>query len=271
MMSAEESNQTSDIRQRRGIFMRQHETAKVYWREQDTMEDKPESTAVDIFRWFWLFFAGGIAGVVIETIWCCFAFGGLSSRTSNLFFPFSIVWGVGAVLLLMLLNYSQKESTAVVFVGGCILAGIFEFICGFIGERILGVTFWDYTGLPLHLGRYVNVFICALWGVLCVVCQKWVFPFWNAKLISLLKKRSSKVITVFLIGFMVVTNAVSGMALLRMNARNAGNAAVNIVESLLDVYFPDKTLQQYFPKMKYLNGEKVYLPKEKREKNDYID
>ena len=45
---------------------------------------------------FWTFFAGGIAGYCLETIWCWFAFGGFSSRTSNLFFSFKYCMGRGS-------------------------------------------------------------------------------------------------------------------------------------------------------------------------------
>ena len=47
---------------------------------------------------------------------------------------------------------------------------------GYLGEFILGVTFWDYSALPLHIGRYVDVLICLVWGGLCVVWVRWVAP-----------------------------------------------------------------------------------------------
>lgn len=212
----------------------------------------------NIYRLFWTFFLGGVLGVIIETIWCFFDFGELSSRTSNLFFPFSIVWGMGAVLIITILHTAKEESILRLFIRGCILAGIFEFICGYVGERILGVTFWDYTGLPLHIGTYVNVFICLLWGLLCVLWKKWVDPVWEKKISSFIQRKKNRRLTVCMIIFMVVTNCVSGMALLRMEARNQGNQPSCGMEVFLDTYFPDQTLQQFFPKMKYISGEKVY-------------
>lgn len=211
----------------------------------------------NVYRLFWTFFLGGVIGVLIETIWCYFDFGELSSRTSNLFFPFSIVWGLGAVLLITVFDRNAEESLGWLFIRGCIFAGIFEFFCGYIGELILGVTFWDYTGLPLHIGTYVNVFICMLWGLLCVIWKKWIQPHWDKKLGNFIQSARHRRLTVYMIIFMVVTNCISGMALLRMNARNKGSEPGTRMEAFLDTYFPDQILQQYFPKMKYISGEKV--------------
>lgn len=245
--------------------MRHDETSKMHLHKNDMIKNETKDILNNIFRIFWTFFAGGVAGVIIETIWCYFAFGGLSSRTSNLFFPFSIVWGTGAVLLLLVLNHSRSDSVIITFLQGCILAGLFEFTCGYIGEQVWNVTFWDYSRLPLHIGRYVNVYICILWGLMCVGCQKWIYPFWNTKVNELLKQRISKGLTIVLIIFMVLTNAISGLALVRMTARSSSTAAVNIVDHLLDTHFPDQKLQQYFPKMKYLTGEKIYPSGKKKE------
>ena len=44
-----------------------------------------------IFLLFRIYVLCGVAGFVIETIWCWIDFGELTSRTSNLFFPISCV------------------------------------------------------------------------------------------------------------------------------------------------------------------------------------
>ena len=37
----------------------------------------------NLYKVFWIFMVGGVLGCIVETIWCYFAFGELSSRTSN--------------------------------------------------------------------------------------------------------------------------------------------------------------------------------------------
>ena len=48
-----------------------------------------------VYRLFWIYVVCGVAGFAIETIWCWIDFQEFTSRTSNLFFPISCVWGVG--------------------------------------------------------------------------------------------------------------------------------------------------------------------------------
>lgn len=223
---------------------------------QEYMRINGERLGKDCGMIFWTFFMGGVLGFLIETVWCYFDFGGFSSRTSNLFFPFSIVWAVGAVILLMFFRFAKAPSMQSVFIKGCLVCGIFEFTCGYIGERMLGVTFWDYTELPLHIGRYVNVFICLLWGGLCIIWEKWLYPNWNKKVMKLLKKRSGHIFTVIMLCFMIITNLFSGLALLRMEARRVGRIADSSMDNMLDIYFSDQVLQVYFPKMKYINYDK---------------
>jgi hypothetical protein len=58
---------------------------------------------------------------------------------------------------------------------------------------------------------------------------------------------------------MIVTNLVSGMALLRMHERQQNLAPSNSIEAVLDTAFPDSTMQKFFPKMKDAQtGEKIF-------------
>ena len=174
---------------------------------------------------FWTFFAGGIAGYCLETIWCWFAFGGFSSRTSNLFFPFSIVWAVGAVLIYIFTKEKQDMPVWKLFIRGCVFCGLFEACCGYLGEFILGVTFWDYSALPLHIGRYVDVLICLVWGGLCVVWVRWVAPRFGRLVRYVRSRKIGRAVTCFLLCFMIGSNLISGLALLRMESRDSGAAA----------------------------------------------
>lgn len=49
---------------------------------------------------------------------------------------------------------------------------------------------------------------------------------------------------------MIVTNLISGLALLRMGGRKEGKAANNVVSHFLDRYYSDDIIHMYFPKMK---------------------
>lgn len=110
------------------------------------------------------------------------------------------------------------------------MGAAFEFICGYLGEHLLQVTFWDYSGVPLHIGTYINLPFCLAWGVVGILWVRKVYP--------------------------LLTEA----ALLRMHERQQQKPAVNYAEYMLDRCFSDQILQQFFPKMKStVTGEKIYV------------
>ena len=53
----------------------------------------------------WLFFIGAFLGDITETIFCYVTSGILMSRSSVVYGPFSVVWGLGVVVLTMMLHY----------------------------------------------------------------------------------------------------------------------------------------------------------------------
>lgn len=62
-----------------------------------TVQETSRQKEFSFYNIFWIFVAGGVIGCILETIWCCFVFGEYSSRSSNLFFPISTVWGLAAL------------------------------------------------------------------------------------------------------------------------------------------------------------------------------
>lgn len=208
-----------------------------------------EKWMLTLYKLFWMFVLGGVIGFLAETVWCRFAFREFTSRTSNLFFPISCIWGFGCVIISLGLKRNRWEHPLYIFLKGTLLCAGFEFLCGCLGELILGVTFWDYTSVPFHIGKYINVPFCFVWGILSFAWIKWVYPFLDEKLEDFLIK-TGYVWTRCLFVFMVVTSLITGVALLRMQDRKVHITPSNYIESALDRYFPDSVLQAYFPKMK---------------------
>ncbi|NCB92093.1 MAG: hypothetical protein EOM40_05895 [Clostridia bacterium] len=219
---------------------------------------KIELVIYKIFCWFVI---GGVMGFLIETVWCWFDFGEFTSRTSNLFFPMSCVWGMGCVLICILQCTNKQSNQFFRFVKNAFNCAAFELLCGWFGELYLGVTFWDYSGMPLHIGKYINLPFCLGWGLLSLAWGKWIYPTLDAKLEKFFDKTKRTWIRIFIV-FMVVTNLISWTALVRMKERQSDPSPSNYIEKVYDQYFPDPVLQKYFPKMKdAVSGEKIYLTK----------
>ncbi len=226
-----------------------------------------EKNFTTLFKLFWIYVICGVAGYFIETVWCWIDFQEFSSRTSNLFFPISCVWGLGGVLLYLLTQRNRWQQNFYIFIKCTVIGTVFEFLCGYLGECLFQVTFWDYSGMPLHIGKYINVPFCLIWGLLGAVWVRKIYPVINPKL-EKLSKNSFRFMPQMFLSFMICTQVVTGAALLRMHGRQEGRKSSNQIEAVLDYCFTDETLQGVFPKMKStVTGESVkkgcFLPKKR--------
>ena len=214
-----------------------------------TVRETPRQKEFSFYNIFWIYVVGGVIGCILETIWCCFVFGEYSSRSSNLFFPISVVWAFGAVIFTLVLKGNLDSSPGLIFLKGYIMGGMFEFTCGFLCEKFFDVTFWDYSALPFSLGRYVNLMFCCFWGLAALVWCKKVYPLIRRILMEK-RRKSSRLLTQVFALFMAVTTLMSGAALFRMNERSQNLPAQNGFERYLDRHYTDEVLQRCFPKMK---------------------
>ena len=218
-----------------------------------------EEIAGGFYRLFWIYVICDVAGFFIESVWCWIDFQDFTSRISDLFFPISCVWGFGGVLLHLLTVNNRWNHPAWIFVKCTAAGAAFEFLCGYLGEHLLQVTFWDYSGVPLHIGKYINLPFCLVWGAIGVLWVRKAYPLLEEKLGNPKKKSHRTAMRVFVI-FLVSSQILTGAALLRMHERQQQKPAENHIEYILDRCFTDQTLQQFFPKMKStVTGEKIYI------------
>ena len=217
-----------------------------------------EDIIAGFYRLFWIYIICGTVGFVIESVWCWYDFQEFTSRTSNLFFPISCVWGLGGVILSILTMKNRWQHWGYIFLKCVLIGAAFEFLCGCLGERILAVTFWDYSGMPLHIGKYINIPFCLVWGLIGVLWVWKGYPLLKQKLKPPIKTGSKTAVQLFM-AFMVSTQLLTGAALLRMNERQNQIEADTVAEQVLDLCFTDQRLQSVFPKMKSTaTGEKIY-------------
>lgn len=164
---------------------------------------------------------------------------------------------MGGVILQLFTENDRWRSGFYIFLKCTILGAVFEFLCGYLGECLLEVTFWDYSGMPLHVGKYINLPFCLVWGIIGVLWVKKIYPY-LAKGAENRKIKISRAVTRTFVAFMAVSQILTGAALLRMHERQQQIEANNYAEKILDRCFTDQTLQSFFPKMKStVTGEKI--------------
>lgn len=221
-----------------------------------------------------LFFIGAFLGDITETIFCYATTGRLMSRSSVVYGPFSIVWGLGCAILTAFLYKYKDKNDRYIFFSGMVLGGAYEYICSVFTERVFGTIFWDYSGFRFNLGGRVNLLFCFFWGIASVVWLKGIYP----KLSSLIEKIPKKAGTVgtwILIVFMTVNMGISGLAMARYSTRQAQETVIketeqnpavqnpaaqettgektddrNAVEVFLDEHFPDSRMARIYPNAK---------------------
>lgn len=194
----------------------------------------------------WLFFIGAFLGDITETIFCRVTAGVWMSRSSVIYGPFSIVWGIGVVVLTMMLHKYRDKDDRYLFIFGTVVGGAYEYACSVFTEMVFGTVFWDYSKIPFNLGGRINLLYCFFWGLASVLWIKNVYPFLSRWIEKIPKKAGTVISWLFLL-FMTVNIVLSGMALGRYSDRYAGKPAANSVESFLDSHYPDERMERVYP------------------------
>ncbi len=202
-----------------------------------------------------LFFIGAFLGDLTETLYCRLTAGYWMSRSSVVWGPFSIVWGLALALVTLLLYRYKDKSASWLFVAGTLLGGAYEYLCSVFTEVVFGTVFWDYSSIPFNLGGRINLLYCFFWGFAAVAWFKGAYPPISAA-IERLPRRPGTVITWGLCVFMAANVAVSSLALMRYTARVQGVAPQNQLQVYLDEHYDDARMQKIYPMAVHTEGKK---------------
>lgn len=193
-----------------------------------------------------LFFVGAFLGDITETVFCRVTAGVWMSRSSVVWGPFSIVWGLAIALVTAMLYKYRNRSDRFLFLAGTFLGGAYEYFCSVFTEMVFGTVFWDYSEIPFNLGGRINLLYCFFWGIAAVVWFKCCYPF-ISDMIEKLPVIFGKIFTWGLIVFMCCNITVSCMALLRYGQRQEGIAAEEKWQVWTDAHFDDARIEQIYP------------------------
>lgn len=200
----------------------------------------------------WLFLIGAFLGDITETLYCRVVGGVWMSRSSVVWGPFSIVWGLAIAIFTLLLYKYRNSSDRFLFLTGTLLGGAYEYACSVFTELVFGQIFWDYSALPFNLGGRINLLYCFFWGIAAVVWMKFLYPKFSA-LIEKIPMRFGRHLTRILIIFMLCNITVSCMALARNTERANGIPATHSWQQIMDERFDDARMDRIYPNAKSAN------------------
>lgn len=235
--------------------------------EKEKAKTKVFAEGCSFYKLVSLFFIGAFLGDITETVFCLATTGVLMSRSSVVYGPFSIVWGLGCALLTLFLYRYRNKSEGYIFIAGTLLGGVYEYVCSVFTELVFGTVFWDYSGFAFNLGGRINLLYCFFWGIAAVVWLKLIYPPLS-RLIEKLPLRTGKILCNCLIVFMIFNMILSSLALARYTQRNTAPSAAETREeqansgsgqgdsplnAFLDRHFPDERMERIYPNAKIVD------------------
>lgn len=237
-----------------------------------------------IWRLLAYFIIYSAAGYIIETLFGVVTKGVWESRQSFLYGPFCGVYGLGAVIMIVFLQYFKKNNNTL-FWGGFLIGSIVEYIISLIGEIVFNAIWWDYSNMPLNLNGRICVYYSLFWGFLAIYLMSYLNPRVD-KFINYIKGkfalRNLKILALTMIVFIAIDFLLTGWAtklfIIRMVGENDLNisqkeetiAAYNYIYENEDTkwlsdfiykFWGDKKMIRTFPNLKVqdVNGNIIYL------------
>lgn len=227
----------------------------------------PENVKNTFHQLFWYFFIFSILGLVLETLYCYATMGIWESRKGLLYGPFCPVYGLGATLLILLLNRFHNHKIKL-FVYGAVIGNALEYIFSFLLEAVYGTRFWDYSYLNFNLNGRICILYSIFWGILSLLLIQFAKPFidkWINKIPSCLKMPYDITLTIFLIIDAILT--VWGVSVYKQKAisiyyeREPESSNNSFISTIQDNLFSDSYMLKTFPNLRFVDkdGKEIYI------------
>ena len=219
-------------------------------RAYESVRDEVKGTRHKLLKLFWIFLLASLVGALVEILFVGVTTGRWMSRSGLLYGQFSAIWGLGAVLMTVLLHRLSGKNDRYIFICGALLGGGYEYLCSWVGEKVFGVLFWDYSDFVFNLGGRINLLFCLFWGMAAVAWVKVLYPRMSRivdRFINWKHKTFVLVVTVLMVANIVVSLA----ALWRYGERQAGDTAPdNVIERFLDEHYDDEYMEHRYRNMR---------------------
>ena len=222
--------------------------------------DKIDESKITFHNYLWYLIIFSILGLIIETIFCFITTGNLESRKGLILGPLCPIYGVGAVIIIFLLN-RYKGHKLKLFIYGTILGGVLEYVISFILESIYGARFWDYSWLRFNLNGRICLRYSVYWGILTLLVIN-VFKKYIDKLINKIKGKPRLIVDIIVSIALVldVIFTVWGISVYRTRAKETldgknyitNNTAIQRFENTV---FSNEIMSSIFPNLQIVDNE----------------
>lgn len=90
--------------------------------------------------------------------------------------PICPIYGFGAIIMELCLSF-LKDKPLILFITAFFLLSLWEYIVGYLIEKIFKTKYWDYSNLRFNIQGRVCLKNSIYWGLLGLIFVKWVHPF----------------------------------------------------------------------------------------------
>lgn len=89
--------------------------------------------------------------------------------------PFCPIYGFGAIIMLLCLNF-LKENTILLFTAAFFILSVWEYLVGVLLEKVFKTKYWDYSHLKFNIHGRVCLKNSLFWGALGVLFIRYMHP-----------------------------------------------------------------------------------------------
>lgn len=204
------------------------------------------------YNLFWIFMIGSVFGWLAEVLFAFAKHGQFCNRSSLIYGPFGLAYGIGALVLTLCLKDMKNKSLLQIFTISFLSGSICEYIFSWGMELVLGFCCWDYTNLPLNINGRICLLYSIFWGILGIAWVKLIYP----ELLKMIQRIPYNVGTKIMKGliiFLVFDIIISAAAVYRQYDRKNNVKAENTIQVFLDKYYNDEFLEFVYPGINELN------------------
>lgn len=214
--------------------------------------------------WYTIIFS--IVGLIIETVFCYITTGVIESRKGLIWGPFCPVYGIGATILIILLDRYKKNNIKL-FIIGCIFGNLIEYALSYLLEAMYGTRFWDYAYLDWNLNGRICLKYSIFWGILSIILIKYIKK-WTDKIIDNIP--NSKILHIIVVIFIAIDSIFTIWAVNTYQDRivksyyksqEENDERTSIQKYIEDNLFSNEIMKKTFPNLRYIdeNGKEYYL------------
>lgn len=199
-----------------------------------------------------LFIIGCTIGGLIEPVFVLIKDGDWMRRSGMLYGPLNQVYGLGAVLITLILNKMSKYGSMVIFVGSAFIGSAFEYICSLVQQYVFGSVSWEYSDKPFNLAGRTSLTMAVMWGILGLLFISNVWPFLNRMIDKVPLKIGHRVVAVIMV-LIIIDLSITGLAVWRASERSRDIPATNVLTKWVDKTYPNDVMAEKFPSMHFVS------------------